>query len=982
MNFTMFNANTTNLFPAANTTQGGQLCTEFNLRSIDSVDTNPDIKYMLGHSFVHSQDDFSISHDQSKGDSILTISPGRAVINGHYVESLTPMDIDIAEGNSREKTRGNSVVRGELVVGLRMFYAENTTLIGDLDNEGNYIGVQIVVLPPSQFVLPGVGDDCKNKNLDLVERSKTDPDVVTAHLKLGSFTYDGAGMISPDSVKQNPTKTQYFDITRVLNLDGQMDGDYFSRHGLIANQMYAVAGKHVAGGENGQAKLGSAEFCQVTDSMMIWDSNPREFGKVTSPSAADTPEMIASRELRNYMEQTAHKSAHFRAATDDRVELFIPHKQPDNDNSRDVKDHDYKPAQLSLPTANLMKGTPGIVGKTYSKQVINILHKLNEVYHMPNGKQIAYKAEIKDRKEDLPAIPKTAKVGDYVIVGQDYTIDSDEVNAELLSLPATMYVVLPGNVTSIKPFTDATSTGQTDLWKSGKNSLDAGTKMMQAGESLKKVSDSSDTVRAGSQLIDAGDALKKSGEAQSSFSYQDLSVPLGIELASVEVDEQPVTGTSDAEVEKYHEYFGIRQQGYRGEPGKDYFTAHYGENYSSSQYYSVNTAGPYEWSEPIIVTQQIPLAQPERIGGFLNIPDESGYNDNGYVGLDDEGHLRVLDYELLRSGLLAYSLSSDQEFTGLTPAELQAELDEFVNNRIVFPADEVHQEHSRFINLTIELQNTTDGGTVEIRGLDSRFNTSVYLHIVGDATNNTTLRIIDCEKIMIDSNIAPDAKIELYRSCIWYDAYIMNRLDKIKDISFWYERFSDNDPNLIVDGMTVREVGAVIEAETIDYFSTDNSNDNHYQYALQSLTFDSDGIVVGLGIYIRDVTTRANMPSGKHIITATFNLPQGAGLTYPVTRFLKPLKVSGTFTSAYVPTNSAVFEVYVANIAFSLVTNIYVADADFIQNSVTGQITLYDDSCVIDSIDGNGQVYDEDGHPTIPGIEVSEFHMFEGGLIG
>ena len=44
MNFKRFSVGTTNIFPIANSTAGGQLLTEYNLRSRESVNTNQSVK--------------------------------------------------------------------------------------------------------------------------------------------------------------------------------------------------------------------------------------------------------------------------------------------------------------------------------------------------------------------------------------------------------------------------------------------------------------------------------------------------------------------------------------------------------------------------------------------------------------------------------------------------------------------------------------------------------------------------------------------------------------------------------------------------------------------------------------------------------------------------------------------------------------------------------------------------------------------------
>ena len=60
MNLKLFSVATTNLFPATNTTTGGQLITEYNMRCRESVEGPESIEYMQGLRFVHSEKDFAL----------------------------------------------------------------------------------------------------------------------------------------------------------------------------------------------------------------------------------------------------------------------------------------------------------------------------------------------------------------------------------------------------------------------------------------------------------------------------------------------------------------------------------------------------------------------------------------------------------------------------------------------------------------------------------------------------------------------------------------------------------------------------------------------------------------------------------------------------------------------------------------------------------------------------------------------------------
>ena len=180
------------------------------------------------------------------------------------------------------------------------------------------------------------------------------------------------------------------------------------------------------------------------------------------------------------------------------------------------------------------------------------------------------------------------------IVGEDLTVD---VTSDQVRAPSTMYVVLPGIVTAYEYHSN----------------------------------------------------VSNNTTVPSSLS--------GIELARriVDVANGDTVSTSDPEV--YGNYFDLSPN-YHGEVDKDYFMidAVNGDSHTY-YYYNVSESGNMCWSDPFFVTGEIPFAQEEVIGGFLNVPDTT--LDGGYVYRDDTGHLRLLDYSLLRSGTLAYQLGED-----------------------------------------------------------------------------------------------------------------------------------------------------------------------------------------------------------------------------------------------------------------------------------------------------------------------------------
>jgi hypothetical protein len=118
------------------------------------------------------------------------------------------------------------------------------------------------------------------------------------------------------------------------------------------------------------------------------------------------------------------------------------------------------------------------------------------------------------------------------------------------------------------------------------------------------------------------------------------------------------------------------------------------------------------------------------------------------------------------------------------------------------------------------------------------------------------------------------------------------------DISLWYDKFSDTDPDLLVNGMEVSQPNVPMTSEDIDFWSEEISNDNHYGVALRSVTFDGSGDIVGCSLYVSNNTTLTNTMEPS-IVGGTFALPQGSDLNYPIECITHALKVTGTFTTAY-----------------------------------------------------------------------------------
>ena len=824
MNLIRFPVSSTNIFPIANTVNGGQLVTEFNLRSRESVGTSESVEYMIGPSYVHSESDFFVSVQSAADEyfnvaipissSALQIGAGRAVINGHFFESLVPIVIDMPTLAAAAIDNNETPLRGSLSVGLRAFYSTEQTLAGSLldeNNEDMYEGIQIIILPTSEFKTP---KDCP-----------TDQTQITAHLLLATFTYFN-GVIT-NIVNNYPGKCEMLDAMRVGNIDSLLETNYMSKVGLNPKKFYTVSGKF-----DGAAS--SMEWCDSTDSMMVWDT--------LTPSYTS--------------EQPAIQTAQFFAdSSTGKVSLIVPHKQIDGmQTSQGVRQY-FEPAVLQFPVADFNTGAPGAVDSTYTQNVKNVADRINNLYNLTNGKQKAYVAEL-HAVSDLPELnQKDWDVGDYIVVGQDFTIQQD--SAETYSRkPSTIYLVLPGPVYSI---------------------VYSGTEMNQYTK--------------------------------------------GAELARIRSTVEP--NIDDQQV--YNEDYWTLAN-YNGIPTKDYFLYIYvdSNNVEHTYYYSVLMSGRKQYSDPLMITAHMQLATTSIIGGFLDAPDNA--IDNGYVVLDSNGHLRVRDYSLLRSGTLAYQLGED--FTvpsALTVSEIQKYLDEYVNQRIAFPtAAQLENSEPNRIHVYIDITHDDEGGTLNIYDIDSRFDTCVEFHITGNATDNVTINIYDCQRVMIDNTIGGSPIINIYRSGLYYDSEILDYVSTIRDFTIWYERFSSDDPYLSVDGMTISQdmsdgVYSTMNVSSSEDWGSSNPNDNHFSIALRSVTFDKTGTVSGCGLLVRNSST-VNVEFGKFVTVDTFELPQGPNLMYPRTRLKKQIKVTGQFISE---NTDETLGYVIQNTSFSALTQAY-----------------------------------------------------------
>lgn len=970
MHFITFPVASTNIFPLSNSTKGGQLVTEYNLKSREMVATNPAIKYAVGPSFIHSSDDFKVklledtdvpdydaTKTYDKGDycrynnttyicvvqitdpepfdsehwsetsisnSIIQVDPGRAVINGHFVESLAPMIVDMQLANIELKQNSQEQLYGNLSIGIKSYFSTSNTMSGAMliENTDNmYVGVQLVVTKTADFKTP---DDCP-----------TNQDEVTADIKLADFTYIN-GTISKSSIVPNADATRYIPSARIHDFDSILDDKYVTSENLIDKFFYTYSGK--------------SGWCDSTGSIMVWDSHPKS--TTTEPKTQE---------------------AVFATDANGDVKLVIPHKQQDGIIDDNGDREYYADKVLDFPTANYALGTSGIVNEEYTKHIKDVASVINTYKQFTNGKQILYLDTLSYNSEggysyEFPVDLSNFNVGDYILVREDYTVSPSSEDDS--SAPSTMYFVLPGGVSGVR----YSATRPAGVRLGNVATIWEGDDPSYQQSALEHIAD----FYVVGQSYHVGDYA-----AYGEKTYRCISNTSGEWDATcweVIFDDNALT------------LFAYTS--YKGVVGVDYFEATFRNTLDStvtSYYYPVATSDPKTWSEAVKLNGGIPLATNVQIGGFYNASNDPQYADAGYVYLDDTGHLRLMDYALLRSGTLAYQLGADFRIPSNQTLEyIQAYLDESVNARVAFRTNATPTSTPDMINVYIPLPE--EDGVLNIYDLDSRFGTGVYIHfLMDDKTkdySNIVINIADCEKIRIDSSITTVTSgpmINIFRSCLYYDAEVINyvrlcdpsnkRADIFPDPSFtgfdnltlWYERFSDSDPDIVVNGMEVSQPNVAMVTQDIAFWSEDIPDDNHYSYALRSITLSGSGKLIACSLYVSNSTsTTAPIVTTRHIILGgDFILPQGSALNYPMACVNSPIKVTGVFTTAYKATQGA--EWIVTETSFTALSGIYTP-----ANGMTvGSIAFNSETSLIEST-----YIPED---RIGAWEPGSYHIFYGG---
>lgn len=1082
MNFAPFAVATTNIFPCANSTAGAQLLSEFNLRARESVATSEEVKYMIGPSYVHSEDDFSVSllkddlGNPLGSNTVFVINEGKGVINGHFIQSLVPIQIDLAVANQYLLEHGKQQLSGKLKVGLRVMYSTEATMAGAMlkENEKYYEGVHVVVLPPDQFFLP-----TDKPGIDQQQ-------YVTAHLWLADISFVN-GRLS-EVIKQNAHKVEMIPASRISDIDGMLSGEFLKEPRVNAGKLYVYSGKVTESTSEGD--ISKAGWCEAQQSLMIWDAEPSKMQK-------------ADYQAFEQSFQGKKVEATFGTNSDDEVVLIVPHKQVDGITRTSGAVEYYAPKTYKLPVADFAMGTPGTVNKAYTNHIKAISTDIRNIYSSLKGKQRAY-IEVLDDVSKLPEINPEWNIGDYILVGQDNTL---LVDGESSRAPSVLYMVVPGYVEKYEAYTGDALTGARLDYKE----FDAGTDQSVLTTEIDTLFDlgsekdgwtyrgvegedyfkatipaeiptidteySEDIVQhwyrthkitqAGNSVtIDTDGYYYKTAEESSNISAEDeaaarkngslhiflngekrnrCAVGAGINFPTIQYSEkktvkvsfyvrgyapenasnslsvyllnngtqldpsatpistaisnddwtnsavtasftvnaeQPVNGLQFV-LGEYEDVAAINNWTNLyidnvtvtvGTAKQDLLagTGSFINRAEASQIYVVTETGKRSYSSAMWLTGAVPLATESAIGGFYNVPDS--YADAGYVRLNENGHLVVNDYALLRSGVLAYQLGEDFDTSaGAGATAIQEELNQYVNQRVAFPnANHIQNaENVNVIHVTLDLVEEDTANTINIYDIDSRFNTCVYVHLRGTASNTLTVNISDVAKLRLEIADEVSCTVNIARCNLYYDADILDRLTYISDMDIWYERFSDSDEWLQVTGRTITQISGPVGWVSEDQYNGEDTSleDIHYAYALRALTFSSSGNIIGVDMAIKNELSHIGEDSNEYLHVSNFRIPQASGFTYPESRLNNKIKISGRFVS--VPAvNDTASGVSIVETDFVAVTNTY--SDSVLDNGINGTITFLTKVHTIENVAGLSAAQE------LTGWASGDYHVFHG----
>ena len=188
-------------------------------------------------------------------------------------------------------------------------------------------------------------------------------------------------------------------------------------------------------------------------------------------------------------------------------------------------------------------------------------------------------------------------------------------------------------------------------------------------------------------------------------------------------------------------------------------------------------------------------------------------------------------------------------------------------------------------------------------------------------------------------------------------------------MSLWYEQYDSTAPAIELDGMTIRSTSGTVYSTSIDYWSTELTNDIHFNIGVNSLTFDSTLSIIGCELVVVNNVT-ANISSDPFIVYQDdFELVSSSSLPFPERSLSRAIKSEGSFIMTY-PASQAGDPMTVIDTQVCVV----------LQNNATGvagAITLFGQIFHITSLFNEGVLSTD----TLRGTYAGSQHIIRGSVV-
>jgi len=917
----------TNMFPVANDTNGGQLVTEWNIKQLESVMGDTQIRWAHYPSYTATEQDFVISAVGATEPYSLFIGKtgglsNRAIIDGHFLEVLGRIRINLLSSSGVGVTADTPLASGQYEIGLVAVYSGDSTLtsqppgrdsqlVGAIDGttklfgqSGIFGGVAVVIGSVSGENRLLTPSDCP---------LTTQRDLVNCHLKLGRFTWQSeimggsaGGRVVLGSVRNYLTeKLRFLDPERLIVRDsGNTTSPLVGgKQGLNPDKLYAYATRDVPGQE-----YNDDAWTDITFDLL------------------DLPRM------RVEYDQTS-----------DRVMLVAPYKRAMHQEGL-FPEPNFK---FVLPNANpAFANNAGMLGKYY-KSKIDELSKLNDALQRGTHASGTLKRVIPElttyeldynwnvaESAQLPN-PRNFNAGDYVYILMDYLANdrwegnrpkTQKIEAtDVTSVPSTMRVVTltPTAETNIvfdptftpnpPPITDALfiadftiyvetmsdASGQTvqetskifsmpeNMFVWGKNE----------GEEIIFVAGLTDIDDTSSEETGWGIIRNRLFTAHA---LDGLPASLTQATAIVKiVINNNLPGTQQGVITQYR---GVRA-----------------------------TEVVKDWSNALWLTPTLPIATYQTRGAVFSVDlENTDFQGKGYCYVDEFGYIRMVDFDYLESGGAWRFLQNDYETTaGQDIDGLRAELEVYVNRRasigdfvvVVYLPDRQNPgsaaSASEVLHLTIGsvyrgsttliFKGSADAIPVQLTNCDR-------IRVIDQTSGDIELALLNCElyydAAIIQKCLTVGGRAGIFGMTLWYKEFIASR-ERVKQYpEVFRQEERDQDGRLIVIGSEY----ITCEAHRVEFHGnslwldlatfSDSQPEVNLQARISDVEFSPTGIITGLGLMIRNRTTTGDFLAGITPVEGQiYMMPTAVSFNssgqFPEMALRQPIIMRGTLVTMY-----------------------------------------------------------------------------------